>query len=73
MRLELDAEERDRYGRLLAYVYAGDVLVNAELLREGYAEPLAVPPERPLRGPLRARSPATRGVTGSGLWASCSS
>ena len=29
--------ERDRYGRLLAYVYAGGALVNAELIRKGCA------------------------------------
>jgi micrococcal nuclease len=29
--------ERDKYGRLLAYVYAGDALINAELIRHGCA------------------------------------
>ena len=33
VRLEFDAELRDVYGRLLAYVYAGHRFVNAELLR----------------------------------------
>ena len=39
VRLVADAEARDRYGRLLAYVYrAGDGLfVNAALVRGGYA------------------------------------
>ncbi|MFH1791814.1 MAG: thermonuclease family protein [Candidatus Omnitrophota bacterium] len=44
VRLEFDIEPRDRYGRLLAYVYAGDVFVNAELVREGYAEVYTFPP-----------------------------
>jgi len=44
VRLEYDAQPTDRYGRLLAYVYAGDVFVNAELLRQGYAQPLTIPP-----------------------------
>src|SRR5947207_14235634 len=35
VRLELDVQERDRYGRLLAYVWVGDVMVNAELVRLG--------------------------------------
>jgi micrococcal nuclease len=32
VRLGLDVQERDRYGRLLAYVYVGDTMVNAELV-----------------------------------------
>ena len=44
VRLELDVQERDRYGRLLAYVWVGDVMVNAELVRRGYAQVMTVPP-----------------------------
>jgi micrococcal nuclease len=44
IRLELDAQSRDRYGRLLAYVWVGDVMVNAELVRRGYAQVMTVPP-----------------------------
>ena len=33
-----DQSETDRFGRLLRYVLAGDILVNAELVREGLAE-----------------------------------
>lgn len=43
--LELDTEHRDRYGRLLAYVWTQDGrLVNEELLRSGWALPLTIPP-----------------------------
>jgi len=42
--LELDVEERDRYGRLLAYVWLGDKLINAELLRLGVATVYTLPP-----------------------------
>ena len=42
--LEFDVEVRDKYGRLLAYVYVGDTFVNAELLKEGYAQVFTVPP-----------------------------
>lgn len=38
VRLELDVQERDRYGRLLAYVYLGDMMVNAEMVAQGYAQ-----------------------------------
>ena len=44
VRLELDVRTRDRYGRLLAYVWAGDTMVNAELVRLGYAQVMTVPP-----------------------------
>ena len=44
VRLELDVRSRDRYGRLLAYVWVGDLMVNAELVRLGYAQVMTVPP-----------------------------
>lgn len=45
VRLEFDVERRDRYGRLLAYLYTEDgVFVNAEILKEGYAMVMTVPP-----------------------------
>jgi len=44
VRLELDVRARDRYGRLLAYVWAGGTMVNAELVRLGYAQVMTVPP-----------------------------
>ena len=36
--LELDEPLRDGDSRLLAYVYVGDLMVNAELVRLGYAQ-----------------------------------
>jgi micrococcal nuclease len=45
VRLELDVEPRDRYGRLLAYVWLDDgTLVNATLLEAGQARLLTIPP-----------------------------
>jgi micrococcal nuclease len=44
VRLERDVQSRDRHGRLLAYVWIGDVMVNAELVRLGYAQVTTVPP-----------------------------
>ena len=44
VRLEMDVQSRDRYGRLLAYVWVGDLMVNAELVRLGYAQVMTVPP-----------------------------
>jgi micrococcal nuclease len=37
VRLELDAQEKDPQGRTLAYVYVGDLMVNAEMVANGYA------------------------------------
>ena len=37
VRLEFDGELYDRHGRLLAYVWCGDRMLNEELLREGLA------------------------------------
>jgi len=45
VRLEFDVERRDRYQRLLAYVYLTDgTFVNEQIIREGYAYPLTIPP-----------------------------
>jgi endonuclease YncB( thermonuclease family) len=38
VRLEFGERRRDKYGRLLAYVYADNLFVNAELIRLGYGQ-----------------------------------
>lgn len=42
--IELDVEERDKYGRILAYVYLDGEMVNKTLLKEGYAQVATYPP-----------------------------
>jgi micrococcal nuclease len=37
VRLEFDGDPRDKYGRLLAYVWVGNRMLNEELLRAGLA------------------------------------
>lgn len=49
VRLEFDVTERDKYGRLLAYVYlkadqGREIFVNAELVKLGYAMPMTIAP-----------------------------
>jgi micrococcal nuclease len=45
VRLEFDVEKRDRYNRLLVYVYLKDgTFVNAEIVKEGYASLMTYPP-----------------------------
>lgn len=42
--LETDVQERDKYGRVLAYVYLDDKMFNKTLLEEGLAELMTIPP-----------------------------
>ena len=44
VRLEKDVEDRDEYGRLLRYVWRDNMMVNAELVRLGYAYSYSLPP-----------------------------
>ena len=72
VRLVRDAEARDRYGRLLAYVYRvrDKRFVNAALVRRGYAVPLTIPPNVAHAGQFRKLASAARRA-GRGLWSSC--
>ena len=70
VRLELDVEKRDRYGRLLAYVYTGDLFVNAEMVRNGYASVATFPPNiRHVDELVRLQREARQ--AGRGLWSHC--
>lgn len=42
--LEFDVQERDKYGRLLAYLYINGEMFNKILLQEGYAQVSTYPP-----------------------------
>lgn len=45
VRLEYDVEKKDKYNRLLAYVYLKDgTFVNARIIEDGYGQVLTVPP-----------------------------
>jgi micrococcal nuclease len=69
--LEFGPERRDDYGRLLAYVRAGGVLVNARLARLGFARTLTIAPND-ARAPLFGRLERAAARTGRGLWGACS-
>lgn len=68
VRLEFDVQKRDKYNRLLAYVYLSDgTFVNAEIIKQGYASVMTYPPnvkhaEEFLKLYRQARE------TKSGLW-----
>jgi micrococcal nuclease len=65
--LELDVHPRDRYQRLLAYVYVGDVMVNAELVRQGYAQVATFPPNVRYQDRFQALQQEAREAP-RGLW-----
>lgn len=44
IQLEFDVQERDKYGRLLAYVYVDGKMYNKTLLEEGHAKVATFPP-----------------------------
>jgi micrococcal nuclease len=45
VRLMRDVSETDRYGRLLRYVYVGELFVNAVMVSDGYANAATYPPD----------------------------
>jgi micrococcal nuclease len=67
-----DEELRDRYDRLLAYVYrASDSLfVNLQMAADGYALPAAYPPNVTHTRDFEAASRDAK-AEGRGLWAEC--
>lgn len=70
VKLVFDREQRDHYGRLLAYVYSGSTLLQEELLRRGYATTLEVSPNTSRAGQFaRLEDEARR--EGRGLWSAC--
>ena len=65
--LERDVSERDKYGRLLRYVYVDDVFVNAELVRQGLAQAKAYPPNTKYQEYLEQMEAEAR-LAGKGIW-----
>ena len=72
VRLEPDAEARDRYGRLLAYVFRVEDgrMVNESLVRGGYAIPLTIPPNDRYAERFEHAAEEAR-ESGRGLWDAC--
>ena len=69
VRLEFDQDRTDRYGRTLAYIYLQpeDLLLNAEIIRQGYGFAYTQFPFR-MMDQFRALEREAREV-GRGLWA----
>jgi micrococcal nuclease len=70
VRLVRDVSDRDRYGRLLRYVWAGDTFVNLALVREGYAAADTYPPDVAHAEEFRQAEAEAR-AAGRGLWSGC--
>lgn len=72
--MEKDVSETDRYGRLLRYVYVQvgerDVMINEELVREGFAYATSYPPDIFYQSTLEQKEKEAK-ETGRGLWKSC--
>jgi len=65
--LEFDVQERDQYGRLLAYVWLGSELFNETLVKEGYAQIATFPPNVKYIDRFRAAQEQAR-EQNRGLW-----
>jgi micrococcal nuclease len=72
VRLERDEQERDDYGRLLAYVYrlADGLFVNGSLVADGYATTLSIRPNV-VHAPDLAAAEGRARAAGLGLWGAC--
>lgn len=74
--LEKDISERDRFDRLLRYVYVTDtttgarLFVNLELVARGFANVSTFPPDVRHEATFRAAEREAR-EAGRGLWAAC--
>ena len=73
LHLERDLEARDKYGRLLAYVYRSTdgMFVNLQIIRHGYARLLTFQPNVAHADDFTSAAAAAR-HDHIGLWATCS-
>ena len=72
VRLERDREPRDRYGRLLAWVHRlpDGLFVNDDLVAQGFARVLVIPPNGIYAGSVEAAERSARAAS-VGLWSAC--
>jgi micrococcal nuclease len=70
VKLEKDVSETDKYGRLLRYVYVGDIFIDDELVKEGAAKIMTVPPDIEYKDEfLQSQNYAKE--NNLGLWSKC--
>jgi len=68
VRLAFDAECQDAYGRDLAYLFHDDALLNAAMLRDGFAQPCPFEPNTAYAETFRCLGERAA-AEGTGLWA----
>lgn len=70
VRLEKDISERDKYGRLLRFIWIGDTFVNDYLVRQGYAKAYRYPPDVKYSSQFVEAEKEAR-ENNRGLWSKC--
>jgi micrococcal nuclease len=72
VRIERDVEARDRYGRMLLYLYLGsnDLFINLDLVARGYGTPMSIEPNTFHRNDF-VRAAAQAEAANVGLWKAC--
>lgn len=72
VRLEKDITDRDKYNRLLRYVWLDDTLINQALVEQGYAKSYSYPPDVKYQDKFVAAEKKAR-EDKLGLWTACTS
>jgi len=71
VRLEKDITDKDKYNRLLRYVWVGDTFINLELVKQGFAYSYSYPPDIKYQDQfVKAQQEAREAKRG--LWNTCS-
>ncbi len=72
IRVERDVEERDKYGRLLAYVFRGSdaVMVNLQQAIDGFADTMDIRPNSTHAAAIRSAVDDAK-LHQRGMWATC--
>ena len=71
--LRKDISDKDKYGRLLRFVYRLDgIFIDLELVKEGYAREFDIPPDTKYADAFAAAEQSARAAR-LGFWGACSS
>ena len=70
VRLAKDISETDQYGRLLRYVWVGNIFVNDYLIRNGFARLDTFPPDTKCSAQFKSAQAEAKNAA-KGLWAAC--
>lgn len=68
VKLEKDITDKDQYGRLLRYIWLGDVFINLEMVKQGYANSYTYPPDIKYQEQILSAEKQAREAK-IGLWA----